>query len=179
MRENGLVAQRKRGRESAADMVRSLGLVLLVVLTVFFFARPPASDEKAIRVVDTSSDVQGFAAAVKGAVVPRTMPADWRATVSRYDPDAGLLRLGWVTPDGHYAEYAATARPTKRFLSDITGAAPVVGPIDIGASTWTQYRKDDAISLVRTFGATTVVLGTLRSTATLDELRLLAGRLGP
>lgn len=177
MRENVPVAERKRGRESAADMVRSLGLVLIVVLTVVFFARPPSSDEKAIRVVDPSSDIQGFSTAVTGAVVPGAMPADWRATVSRYDPDAALLRVGWVTPGGRYAEYAASARPAPGFLADITGAAPVVGPIDIGATRWTQYRKDGAISLVRSFGTTTVVLGTVRSTATLDELRVLAGRL--
>ena len=43
--------------------------------------------------------------------------------------------------------------------------------------TWTEYRKDDAISLVRPYGSTLVVLGTLRDTASLEELRVLAGRL--
>jgi hypothetical protein len=173
------MAERKRGRESAGDMVRSLGLVLLIVLTVFFFARPPHSDEKKIRVVDPTSDVQGFASAVPGGVVPRAMPAGWRTTVSRYDPESQLLRVGWVTPGGHYAEYAATPHPTPGFLSDITGAAPKSDPVQIDGMSWTQYRQDDVISLVRTFGPTTVVLGTLRDTATLDELRVLAGRLAP
>jgi hypothetical protein len=158
-------------------MVRSLGIVLAIVVFVWFFARPPHSDEKKIRVVDPTSDVQGFSAAVSGAVVPRTMPADWRATVSQYEPEAELLRVGWVTPAGHYAEYAASARPTKAFLADITGEAPQADPVDINGTSWTQYRKDDAISLVHVFGATTVVLGTVRDTATLDELRVLAGRL--
>jgi hypothetical protein len=173
------MAGKKRGREAAGDMVRSLGIVLAIVLFVWFFARPPHSDEKKIRVVDSASDVQAFTSAVHGAVVPRAMPADWKQTVSRYDPDAELLRLGWVTPAGHYIEYAGTARPTQAFLADITGEAPKSEPVAIDDTTWTQYRKDDTISLVHAFGPATVVLGTLRDTATLDELRLLAGRLAP
>ena len=172
------MAKGRRGRESAADMVRSLGLVLLVVVGVWFFARPPQSDEQKIRVVDPTSDVQAFSSAVPGSAVPRTMPTGWQTTVSRFDADTGLLRLGWVTPDGNYAEYAATPHATQRFLSDITGGgAPMSDSIDIGGTSWTQYRKADAISLVHVFGTTTVVLGTVRNTATLDELRVLAGRL--
>jgi hypothetical protein len=169
--------RRKRGRESAADMVRSLGLVLLIVIVVWFLARPPHSAEKKIRVVDPTSDLQAFSAAVPGGAVPRTMPAGWQTTVSRYDPESGLLRIGWVTPAGHYAEYAAAAHPAEGFLADITGRAPQVDPVDIDGTSWTQYRKDNDISLVRRYGTTTVVLGTVRDTATLDELRVLARRL--
>jgi hypothetical protein len=173
------MAERKRGREAAGDMVRSLGIVLLIVLFVWFFARPPHSDEKKIRIVDATSDVQAFTASVPGVVVPRSMPSSWKQTVSHYEPDAGELRLGWVTPADHYAEYAATSRSSRAFLSDITGGAPEAGTVDIEGTSWAQYRKDDAISLVHVFGTTTVVLGTVRDTATIDELRLLAGRLAP
>ncbi|MDT7539517.1 MAG: hypothetical protein QOC55_1118 [Thermoleophilaceae bacterium] len=158
-------------------MVRSLGIVLAIVLFVWFFARPPHSDEKKLRVVDSASDVQAFTSIVPGVVVPRAMPTSWKQTVSRFDPDATELRLGWVTPTNHYAEYAATSRPTKGFLADITGQAAEDGTVDIDGTSWTRYRQDDAISLVHVYGTTTVVLGTLRDTATLDELRLLAGRL--
>jgi hypothetical protein len=167
----------KRSRQSAADMVRSLGLVLAIVVVVFFFARPPASDAKKIRVVDPTSDVQAFAAAAPGGAVPRTMPSTWRSTVSTYDPETRQLRVGWVTPANHYAEYAATTNAPPVFVSDITDRAQSVGTVDIDGVTWREYRKDRAISLVRVYGTTTVVLGTLRDTATLDELRVLAGRL--
>jgi hypothetical protein len=173
------MAKRERGRESAGDMVRSLGLVLLIVVGVYFFARPPSSDEKSIRVVDSVAAVQAFATDVPGAVVPRDMPAGWQATVAEYDARSGLLRVGWVTPKGQYAEYAAAAKPTETFLVDITGQAPRTGTVDIGGASWTEYRQDRAISLVRSYGTTTIVLGTLRDTAGLDELRVLAGRLVP
>jgi hypothetical protein len=171
------VAKGKRGRETTADMVRSLGLILAIVVVVWFFARPPASDEKAIRVVDPTEDVQAFTADVPGGAVPRAMPAGWKTTVANYDRTTGLLRLGWVTPAGHYAEYAAAAHPPPGFLTDYTGDGPRGASIDIGGTAWTQYRAGDAISLVRAYGTTTVVLGTHRATATLDELRVLAGRL--
>ena len=158
-------------------MVRSLGIVMLVVVAVWFLAQPPHSAEKKIRVVDPASDVQAFSAAAPGGAVPRTMPPGWQVTVSDYDSVAQVLRVGWVTPAGHYAEYAATPHPTQRFLGDITGEAPESDPVDIAGNTWKQYRKDKAISLVHLYGTTTVVLGTLRDTATLDELRVLAGRL--
>lgn len=172
-----MAEKKKRGRESVGDMVRSLGLVLAIVGVVFFLAQPPKSDAKRIRVVDPSSDTQAFAQAVPGGAVPKVMPADWKSTVSDYDPDSQLLRIGWVTPDNRYAEYAAQPRPTSTFIGDITGHAPKVGTVQIGGGTWTQYRQDGVISLVRAYGDTVVVLGTLRDTATLDELRVLAGRL--
>jgi hypothetical protein len=169
----------KRGRESATDMVRSLGLVLVIVGVVFFLARPPSSDAKKIRVVDPSSDVQAFTSSVSGGAVPHALPAGWRPTVSDYNRDTGQLRVGWVTPKGEYAEYAARPHGTTTFVTDITGRAQQAGTVQIEGTTWTEYRQGKAVSLVRAYGTTTVVLGTLRDTASLDELRVLAASLTP
>ena len=166
-----------RGRETAGDMIRSLALVLGIVAVVFLLTQAPKSDKKSLRVVDPSSDMQAFSTNAPGGAVPREMPADWKTTVSAYERDSGLLRIGWVTPKGEYAEYAAQPSATPRFLADITGRAERTGTVDIDGVTWTEYRKDDAISLVRMYGTTAVVVGTLRDTASLDELRVLAGRL--
>src|SRR5659263_591717 len=51
------MAGRRRGRESVADMVRSLGLVLAVVVVVFLIARPSASNSQRVRTVDYGPDV--------------------------------------------------------------------------------------------------------------------------
>lgn len=167
----------KRSRQSAGDMVRSLGLVMLLVGVVFVLAQPPHSDAKKIRVVDPTSDVQAFSAAAPAGALPRTMPAGWRATVSSFDPDTQQLRIGWVTPAGNYAEYAAAVHAPPVFVSDLTGQASRAGSVDIAGTAWQEYRKDKAVSLVREYGTSTVVLGTLRDTASLDELRVLALRL--
>ena len=158
-------------------MIRSLTLVLGIVVVVFFLAQAPKSDKKALRVVDPASDVQAFSAAAPGGAVPKAMPTGWKATVSSYEQDTGLLRIGWVTPKNHYAEYAAQTEGSGSFVSDITGKATQAGSVDVDGVAWTEYRKDKAISLVRRYGSTVVVLGTLRDTASLDELRVLAGRL--
>lgn len=173
------MAKGRRGRESAGDMVRSLGLVLAIVGFLFFLAQPPHSDAKKLRVVDASQDITAFAAAAPGAAVPHGLPAGWRSTVSIFDSEAGTLRVGWVTATGEYAEYAAAAHPSATFVSDLTGQAPRRAVVDIAGASWTEYRLDAATSLVRNYGATTVVLGTLRDTASLPELRVLAARLGP
>lgn len=173
------MAKGKRGRESAGDMVRSLGLVLLIVGAVFFFAQPPSSDAKKIRVIDAADDIRAFSDAVPGGAVPRTLPVGWRSTVSSYDVDAQLLRIGWVTPKGEYAEYAAAGRPAPSFIADLTGSAPEAGGVDVAGVLWKQYRGEKAISLVRSVGSTVMVVGTLRDTASLDELRVLAAALAP
>lgn len=176
--QNGRVAK-QRGRESIGDMVRSLGIVLAIVLVVFLLGRPPGSDESALRVVDASGDVQAFAQEVRGVSVPGRLPAGWRSTVSSYRFGSGQLRVGWVTPRNQYAEYAASTGPPGPFLRDITGNAPRTGTVTVGGTRWTEYRSGRAISLVRRDGPATVVLGTVRDTASLDELRVLAGSLTP
>jgi len=167
--------KKKRGRESAGDMVRSLSLVLIIVLGVFFLAQPPDSDEKELRQVDPTADIASFAQTHPGLPVPRALPSGWRSTVT--DVTADLLRVGWVTPKNEYAEYAASTSPTEEFLREITDAAPEVAPVDISGVQWKQYRAGTAISLVRNTGGATIVIGTRRASASLDELRVLAGSL--
>ena len=158
-------------------MVRSLSLVLGMVVVVFFFAQPPGSDAKRLRLVDPSGDLKAFAQANPGVAVPGRLPAGWRPTVTDYRVGDERIRVGWVTPGGQYAEYAASTGPAAAFVRDITDAAGPAGPVDIGGGSWTSYRKDKALSLVRTYGRATVVLGTLRDSASLAELRVLAGSL--
>lgn len=175
LEQPAVTGKKKRGRESVGDMVRSLSLVLIIVLVVFFFAQPPDSDEKDLRQVDPTADIASFAQAHPGVPVPRALPPGWRANVTDLTPDQ--LRVGWVTPKNEYAEFAASTNPAEQFLREITDAAPEVESVDIGGVQWKQYRAGTAISLVRNTGGATIVLGTRRASASLDELRVLAGSL--
>ena len=160
-----------RGRETAGDMVRSLGLVLAAVVMIWFFAQPPGSDQQTIRVVDPAGEISAFAAAQPSTPVPGSLPAQWRATSSTLAP--GSLRVGYVTASGRYAEYAATTAP--RAIADLTGDGRRLAPVDVAGTAWEQYQDaDGSLSLVRSYGAVTVVLGTLRSTGELNELTVLA-----
>lgn len=156
-------------------MVRSLGLVLAGVVVVWYFAQPPASDAQRVRVVDPVADLRAFSAVVPAAPVPTRVPADWRPTSTTLTGSTAL-RIGYVLPGERFAEYAASTEPAERFVPDLTGspAAPSLPPVDVDGVAWQQYSDDDgSLSLVRTFGPVTVVAGTKRGTATLDDLRVL------
>lgn len=169
--------KKKRGRESPLDMVRSLGLVLLIVVPLWFLAQPPSSDTKVLRVVDTASDTASYAQAAPGVPVPTGTPDGWRATSSTLEP--GSLRIGWVTPADSYVEYASSTQPAGAFLPGITGDASEVGTFVVGGVTWRQFRDGSGhTSLVQQVGGGSVVVGGVRETGTLEELRVLAAAVG-
>jgi hypothetical protein len=177
LRERPAPAKKKRGRETAGDMLRSLGVVMVLVVLMWFLAQPPDEDERELRTVDPSADVSAFAADVPSAPVPTGLPGQWRPTSSTLGD--GSLRIGWVTPDGDYAEYAASTAPAEEFLPAITGDKAVRGERrQVDGQSWEQYREaDGSVSLVRPYGSALVVLGSKRATADVAELEVLAGHL--
>ena len=172
------VGKKKRGRESAADMLRSLAVVLVLVVAMWFLAQPPDSDEQRIRVVDPTADVTAFVADVPGAPIPTGLPEAWQPTSSTLVGEPSGLRIGYVTPEGEYAEYAASTAPAEEFLPDITGEGEQLEPLQVAGQSWERYRDaDGSLSLVREYGPTLVVVGTKRATAEPAELEALAASL--
>ena len=108
---------KKRGRETAGDMIRSLAVVMVLVLMMWWLAQPPDSDEQALRTVDPSGDVAAFQADAPTVPAPTGLPEQWRSTSSTLGVDS--LRIGFVTPAGEYAEYAATALPAGDARRDL------------------------------------------------------------
>ena len=167
--------KKKRGRETALDMIRSLGLVMLAVVPVWFFAQAPASDEKELREVDPRGSIQAFAADQPEVPVPGVLPEGWRATSSSYSGGGSALRVGWVTPSTQYAEYSASTAEREEFLESAVGEdVERLAPVTVDGQQWEQLREPDgSISLTRSYGGTTVVVGTKRATAGLPELEVL------
>lgn len=162
------VRKNKRGRETALDMLRSLGVVFLVVLPMWFFGQSSPGDSKAIRPVDPSSALSAFASGAH-APVPTT-PSGWVANVATFD--AGALRVGYVLGD-HYLEFAGGSGPG--FLETAAGKGSVLGTVDVGGVTWQRWESTDGHgSLVRTVGAVTLVVGGLRENVSAAELERLA-----
>ena len=172
-------APRKHGRETAADMLRTLAVIMLLVVPMWFLAQPPDSDEQRIRVVDPSADLAAFQTEVPQAPVPVALPETWRATSSTLQQEPDALRVGYVTPQGEYAEFAASTAEPDEYLTEMTGAkSAALDDVQVDGVAWEQYRDaDGSLSLVRSYGPAVVVIGSLRSSADLAELRTLAASL--
>ena len=168
--------KKKRGRETTSDMVRSLGVVLLMVVGVWYLAQPPSSDVAEIRVIDPSGDYAALVADVPAAPVPEGLPEQWRATSATLEREPASLRVGYVTPEERYAEYAASAGPRDEHVETLVGeGARELAPVQVDGETWEQYADGDgSLSLVRSYGAVTVVVGSSRASASLAELEALA-----
>lgn len=172
--------KKKRGRESVLDMVRSLGLCLLVVVPIWYLAQPPSESEQRVRVVEQAPDIQTWRDSADPAPAPEQVPAGWQPTVSQYRPDPASLRLGWNVSSNRYVEFAATTGPSGPFVAELTGKELPDGSVDVDGTDWDRYVDDDgSVSLVRADNAGTVVVGTRRSSATDDELLALARSVRP
>ena len=161
---------KRRGLETALDMVRTLLVVFAVVLPLWFFGRSSPGDSKRIRPVDPTAAYTAFVRDTHGPV-PSSTPTGWTCTVRVYDED-GLLRVGYVEGD-HYLEFAA-AKGTA-FLAEETGHGALVGTVPVNGVAWKDYRSADGHrSLVLTRAGVTVLVGGVRETATDDQLLELA-----
>lgn len=165
-------ARKKRGRETALDMLRSLALVLIPVVVLWFFARPPSSDEQRVREVDQAPAVDAWEQRVPGAPIA-TAPSGWTPTVA--DVRDGSLRLGWLTDDDRYAEFSATTEGGEPFVQDVVGDADEQPAVEIDGVAWRHFvEADGSITFVREVGGVTVAVGTKRATADDEALRALA-----
>jgi hypothetical protein len=173
-------AKKRRGRESAWDMVRSLGLCLLVVVPIWYLAQPPREAEQSIRVVDQEPEIVAWQAALEGAPVPRGVPEGWLPTVAQGVRSPVGVRLGWNTDGGRYVEFAASTGASGSYVEDLTGARTPEGTVEVDGASWERYVDEDgSVSLVRSDGPLRVVVGTLRSTASEQELLALARSVRP
>ncbi|MGB8650215.1 MAG: DUF4245 domain-containing protein [Mycobacteriales bacterium] len=164
--------RQRRGRETALDMVRSLGVVFLLVLPLWFFGQASPSDSKRIRPVDPTGAFHDFTRAT-GGPVPSATPHGWIPNVSDYTTVEGVLRVGYVVGD-HYLEYAGGLGTA--FLEGETGKGRPTATVDVAGTRWQLWRSADGAheSLVRTAGRTTVCVGGVRETASRADLLTLA-----
>ena len=160
------MSPKKRGRETALDMVRTLVVVFAVVLPLWFFGQASPGDSKKIRPVDPRSAYTAFQQDTHGPVLSST-PGGWTCTVRDYT-SGGVIRVGYVRGDS-YAEFSGATGTS--FLDVATGKATRVGTVDVDGTPWQSWENPAGKqSLVLTRGAVTVLVGGVRETATQAEL---------
>ena len=168
---------RKRGRETAIDMVRTLAVIAVpVLLLVLVVARQPSPDP--VRLVDWAPvSLTAAEQAAYPVVAPAGLPAEWRATSARFEPvprqrGATLWHLGLLTPADDYAGLEQSDADPTGVVEDFTFEGTPAGTVDLGGATWSRYTAgtNGYRSLVRTWGTSTVVVNGSAEWAELDQL---------
>jgi hypothetical protein len=176
------IAVPKRGSETALDMVRSLGLIAVVVAVTLIFVpgliHPGRSDRA--QPVDYSDFVSGFHQVTeRTALTPASLPAGWRANAGDLTgPKAAEhLHVGFAVPGSEYGGLEESVAPAVTFARSVLGASGAIpiGRVTLGGASWavsTSSRGE--YSLRRTVhGVTVIVTGS----ATAQQLQTLAASL--
>ena len=171
-------------KKSFADMVRSLGLMAVIVAALLFIGarylimpgsaeRPPAADYTSV--------VHDFPRAAGAPVLaPTSLPSAWRANAARLTiPTQGVtaLHIGWAVPGSRYAGLDEATGSPDALISEVLGGAgqKVLGTTTIGGAVWQQRTSSlGERAYTRQVGKVTVVV---TGNATDEQLRLLAGSL--
>ncbi|HEX3824298.1 MAG TPA: DUF4245 domain-containing protein [Mycobacteriales bacterium] len=176
------VAQPKRGRESAADMIRSLGLVGVVIAATLIFVpglfHPSKSQQ--FPALDYSDYVSGFHQETgRTALTPRPLPSGWKGSAATLTGPAAVehLHIGFATPGRQYAGLEESVANVTAFAPTVLGArgSAVTGTVTIAGASWqTRTSSRGEYSLSRTMRGVAVVI---TGSATDAQLQLLAGSL--
>lgn len=167
-----------------ADMVRSLGLLLVVIAALLFIgpARSlilPSSKDK-MQAVDYSGYVSGFNdISSTPALVPSGLPTSWRANAGRLDHTATTahLHIGWAVPGTAFAGLDESTGSPAALLREVTGRSSLQsrGTTTIAGEPWTvrQSSRGETTYTRDANGLFVIVTGN----ATDAQLRLLAAAL--
>jgi hypothetical protein len=173
------VARPKRGRQTASDMVRSLGLVGVVIAATLIFVpglfHPSRSQQ--FPALDYSDYVSGFHQLTgKTALTPRSLPGGWKANAATLAGPAAAehLHIGFAAPGTKYAALEESVENATLFAPSVLGkrGATVTGRLTIAGESWqtrTSSRGEPALS--RTIRGIAVVI---TGSATSTQLQLLA-----
>lgn len=142
---------RRRGAETVRDIVLSMAVVGLVVAATYWvvaWQRPEVQGP--IRpAVDVEAVVGQVRAGGPFAVWEPQLTGDWTATSAWFDSasvsgvDGSVLHLGYLTPDGSYAEVRQTDAATDTVVDEWVDGAVVVGELEIDGRAWQQVASED------------------------------------
>ena len=153
-----MAAKRTRGRETVGDMVRSMGLVLVVVAVMILltFRLSPRDPVQTVELGPAVAEARQTAP--YGVLVPRGLGEDWLpvSASTRVDAGATTWRIGWITPAEDFAAVGQSDRPAADFVDAFAAGGPAAGEALIDGQRWARLGDPQAEerSLVRTASAT-------------------------
>ncbi len=165
-----------RLRQTIRDMVISLAVVFVAIGAVMLVTWRPSPEP--IRVVDpTPALLQARIEADYPVLYPADLDPSWRPTSARWEvteasaPDPAW-HVGFVTPEGAYAQVGQTSSEEAAYASQQIGNAQPAGEWN----GWLRHDSADQRALVRVDDGITVIVS---GTAPWPTLQLLAERLSP
>ena len=178
-----MAGRKPRGKETAYDMVLSMGVVLLTVAIILVVTH--RSRQQTMPPVDYAGAVALAKSQSQLAVdVPSPLPLGYVATSARFEAETygatGDVRwyLGYRTGSDQYVSLWQSTGPSARVVGAATSGAVCGTTLKISSTTWQTCVKQKPLTraLVRvSAGVTTVVSGT----ATFSELQAFVQSLQP
>ncbi|MGY1736713.1 DUF4245 domain-containing protein [Geodermatophilus sp. SYSU D00684] len=177
-------AAERANRMSAANMLRSLLPLVVIVLLVAGWVAFRQSGIDPVRPIDPTSSVRLAAERASYTVeVPAELPDGYRPTSARTDAaDAGegepvTLEIGYVTPSDEYAGFLTTDDPDADRLRAVLDGAQDDGSVDLAGRTWTRQTngRGETVLSLEAGEVTTVVTGSAAD----DELETVAAAVAP
>ena len=163
-------------------MVLSMGLVGVVVLAVFWTVawqrpevqgpvRPDVNAEQVFNDVEVSDPFT--------VLEPTGLSDDWVPTSAWFEPagaasviDGGVLHVGYVTPDGSYAEVRQTDGDQRDAVAEWVDDAELTDAATVSGTTWDVVESPESgkQGLVTSADGTTIVVTGKADLAELQEL---------
>ncbi|MGY1732373.1 DUF4245 domain-containing protein [Geodermatophilus sp. SYSU D01045] len=177
-------AAERANRMSAANMLRSLLPLVVIVLLVAGWVAFRQGGTDPVRPIDPTSSVRLAAERASYTVeVPAQLPDGYRPTSARTDAaDAGdgepvTLEIGYVTPSDEYAGFLTTDDPDADRLTTVLDGAEDDGSVDLAGRSWTRLTngRGETVLSLETGDVTTVVTGSAGD----DELETVAAAVAP
>jgi hypothetical protein len=175
--------KKPRGRETAWDMVLSMGAVIATVGVIMLIAWRPQQEVK--QEVDYESAVASAVIAQTWPIsIPETLPTGYRATSARLEPESygesGDIRwiLGFQTAANEYVSIWQSDGPVKSVVAAATNSATCDATETIGGEVWQKCETDKPLTraFVKTDGDVTSIVS---GTSSWDELLRFAESLIP
>jgi len=174
----------RAARFSAANMLRSLGPLVLIALLIVGYQAFKSSGETNVHPIDPAP-AERLTAAQAGypVVAPTGLPSGYRPTSARTDAVPGrtgapvTLQIGYVTPSQQFAGFVVSDDATADALTSVLDGAVQRGTVDLAGTTWTRSTDARGETVLSRRSGDVVVLVT--GSAAERELETVAGAVRP
>ena len=168
---------KKRGRETARDMVFSMGAVLLTVLIILGVTYRSHSQQSFA--VNYSAALQSATEAGSWPIqVPTHLPPEYRLTQARFEPESygkpGQSRwyLGYQTPNHEYLSIWQSDGALKKIVRSASNDGICSGTVLVAGHLWfkCQNAKPKSRVIYRQLGPDSIVISGTVSFAVLQQV---------